>query len=90
MISDLEKIYGDKLEIIEQLRPIYDSLEKAGYEFRGSEERKQGTEIFTLTVWTMDDWLVRVKHFQERGMAEIAAFDSDGFLCPLEKAYEIG
>lgn len=87
MISDIEQIYGEKLEILEQLRPMYDRLEKAGYEFRGSEQRKQGIEFFTLTVWTRDDWLVRVKHFQDRGMAEIAAFNDEGFLCPLESAF---
>ena len=85
MLDDLQKFSGSRLEIIEQLRPTYERLEEAGYEYRGAETRHVGTEGYVLLVWTRGDWLVRVKHF-ERGEAELAAFNDEGFLCPLEDA----
>jgi hypothetical protein len=89
VISDIKKVHGTRAEVLEQLRPIHARLEEVGYEYRGAETRGIGGEDYLLTVWTRGDWLVRVKHFEEREMAEIAAFDKDGFLCPLDKALEV-
>lgn len=86
MLADIKKIYGSKMEIIEQLRPINKRLEEAGYDYRGMETRRFGGRAFLLAVWTKGDWLVRIKHYPREEMAEIAAFDGEGFLCPLEKA----
>lgn len=85
MLDDLQTFTGSRLEIIEQLRPTYRRLEEVGYEYRGAETRRSGAENYVLLVWTRGDWLVRVKHY-ERGEAELAAFNDDGFLCPLEDA----
>jgi hypothetical protein len=74
LISDIETFEGEPYD-------LSDRIEGAGYTCRGMDFTRPG---YSLTVFERGPWLVRIKKFATT--YEVAAFNQEGFLCPLEEA----
>ena len=83
-MSDKEIFRGDRSEVAEMVTRYAERFEAAGYAFRGMDSSRKSIEPYVLTVWTKGDWLIRIKQF--RTWCEVAAFDGEGYLCPLHEA----
>jgi hypothetical protein len=84
VIDDIENVTGTREEVRKRFGEVWEEAEKAGFQWRGNSIRTLGGQQYTLEVFTRGDWLISIKLFPES--CRIAAFDEDGFLCPLQEA----